>query len=488
MVRAVNPDTDLGLPTWDFDNPVHEKKGIIQEFTFNRKHIESDVAEDRVKFLVRGFSVGNHPKHVWAEIVIDVAHTDGFGDTRVYPEVFMSLFAITDEPVWKRQAQSAYDDYDLVDLASWTGMFSKVTKMAALEHRKGYPLIRVVEREPVPEGQLHKVFPFLQANKNNVIYGPGGIGKSIIANYLATLAVQNKDNHNGLKVNGSPSVLYLDYEDDEEAIGAVHEAISRSMGMDGSEFFFYKKGGPGSLVDNQEELARLCLEQSIDLVVIDSGARACPNAVDDKEVNAYFTALDQLQDVTTLTLCHVSKGRGPEGGPFGSQFWRSNARNAWEVKAEAEPGEDFLEVGMYHTKVNGGAIEKDVGFRIEFSGHPVANRIKFHRVQLSETNLAKNSSPREILKVLLREREFATNGINYRYVPRPMSLEDIYTELREENYLPERGEDSRNKHQQVKNALGWKDKEGQRIFELRDGLYHQVIRQEQGFPYGGNNV
>ena len=203
--------------------------------------------------------------------------------------------------------------------------------------------------------------PLLLEKKPTILYGLGGLGKSLLSQYLACLVAE------GYPVGSlepEPGrVLYLDYEDDADTMADHVSKIHAGLGVeDKSSIFYLPMGQP--LANTLESVHAVVIEKDIQLVVVDSAALAVGSggAQSDEPVLKYFSALRNL-NVTSLTIAHRAKNE--DNGPFGSGFWVNVARNVYRVQAEKE-GDDRLHMGLFNTKSNdkkGGPF----GMRVDFS-------------------------------------------------------------------------------------------------------------------------
>jgi len=101
------------------------------------------------------------------------------------------------------------------------------------------------------------------------------------------------------------------------------------------------------------------------LLIIDSIGGACGGEPESAEVVLrFFTALRSLK-ITPLCVDHIAKV-GVSGTPFGSIYKYNASRNLWEMRKNQEPGEDFIEIGLIHRKINVGKLLPPIGYRFDF--------------------------------------------------------------------------------------------------------------------------
>ena len=195
-----------------------------------------------------------------------------------------------------------------------------------------------------------------------MLFGPGGIGKSYLALFLAMLVQQG-----GRLVGFSGaqgSVLYLDYETDYGDL--VHRARLLRRGhpeLLSAEPFYRRSFLP--IADDLPALHRIVAESQIKLLVIDSLAPACgADLLSPETAIRFFAALRSLR-VASLILAHVPKN-AEEKSIYGSVFFTNLARSVWEMKKVQEAGENVTRIGLYHRKANLGPIQRPIGLKLQF--------------------------------------------------------------------------------------------------------------------------
>ena len=232
------------------------------------------------------------------------------------------------------------------------------------KHREGEP-VRKVGNQPRQEPNRYRLSPILLEGQPNMIYGPGGTGKTTLAVLLA-LQVQAGQGFLGMRPIEGP-VLWLDYETSAEEINGIVKRLKDGMALEPDIEIAYRYCSQ-PVADDIVAIQRMVNETQAQLVVIDSVGTACggePEAAD--VVLKYFLALRSLR-VTTLSLDHVAKenreNRGNRG-PFGSVYKWNACRNIWEaLKSSSDNG--HLVVGLHHRKINAGPLLKPLGFKFTF--------------------------------------------------------------------------------------------------------------------------
>ena len=231
-------------------------------------------------------------------------------------------------------------------------------------YRAGEPVIDLATYE-MEEASGYLVPPLLLYGQANLLFGPGGSGKSYIAAFLSMVVGYGLDNMAGL--SASPGrVLYLDYETSPDEITRRLRSIKLGLDLTGPLPVLYRFLVQ-PLAAEIEVIQRIVVDEGITMVVVDSVGYACGGAPEEA-VNAiaYYGALRSLK-VTTLSVGHVTKD-WKANTPFGSVYWLNGARSAWEVVKSQDSGAESTHIGMLHRKINNGPLHQPFGFEMVFDG------------------------------------------------------------------------------------------------------------------------
>lgn len=251
-----------------------------------------------------------------------------------------------------------------VENIDWVSVIKYVCILTIKEYRKGEPVVQVGQ-EPASMETDYRLYPILEEGEPTTIYGPGGAGKSYLADYIAVLVQMNHPGTaNWLPKSGN--VLYLDWEASESIHNRRIWAIKKGLGITTNETVFYRFCTQ-PLAYDIIEIQHQILEHDIGLVIVDSQVAASSGDIERAEVaSQYYNALRSLRR-TSLTIDHVPKNvESGKAMPFGSVFKWNRSRSLFELKKYQEPGEDTIELGLYHVKHNEGRLIKPFGIRVEF--------------------------------------------------------------------------------------------------------------------------
>lgn len=249
----------------------------------------------------------------------------------------------------------------------WATIIEQACVLVLQSYREGEPVIAVSD-VPDRSRPRHRLGPLLVEGHPNMIFGAGGIGKSLLAQYFAVL-VSTGHQHNGLSpIPGN--VLFLDYETSPEELKERVVAIEAGLGETGFSNVQYRFCVQ-PIANDIELIQRIVSEKEIEFVVVDSMGPACgADPSDPAAVIGYFSALRSLR-VTTLTLDHVAKNAATPT-PYGSVYKTNLCRSVFELRKDQEPGEDTMRLGLFHRKANFGKLIPPMGLVANFTPDTIA--------------------------------------------------------------------------------------------------------------------
>jgi hypothetical protein len=208
----------------------------------------------------------------------------------------------------------------------------------------------------------------IPAHLPTILYGAGGVGKSILAATIA-VAVQH-----GVKVldrlTQQADVLYLDWETDAADIGRRMHAAAAGLGVEHPSLLYASLAHP--LESRLTQLARMVAEEKIGLVIVDSVGMAMgpsPAGGDASEsAIRFFGALRRL-GTGVLAIDHISgddmrRGGKGAGKPYGSVYKWNITRNAFELREARDPDMHGVHLLLKHRKTNIGSRQSDMPLRL----------------------------------------------------------------------------------------------------------------------------
>lgn len=267
-----------------------------------------------------------------------------------------------------------------------------------IEHQNAPVPITPLQPKPVRPSQQYLIEGILPKGKATILYGAGGVGKSILA---ATMAVCVQTGRRFLGLAGTQAeVLYLDWETDEEDIAARVQAVSHGMALPMPALRYSSLVRP--IEEQAPSLARVVAEQGIGLVVIDSVGMAMSSARDGGDPSdtaiRFFRALRSL-NAAILAIDHVSGDdmrRKGAAKPYGSVYKWNSARNAYELRERKEPDRQGSHLLLKHRKTNLGRLLPDLPLRLQWD--EAAGMATFQRERFEPESV--QPLPEQILDIL----------------------------------------------------------------------------------------
>lgn len=255
-----------------------------------------------------------------------------------------------------------------LDEAAWSDRIESMSVNVLKLYRTGEPVLNL--REVVqPESLSYRVNPYAFEGQANLIYGAGGLGKSMFGANMAVI-VGGGVIDSGMEAEPG-RVLYLDWETDAFELHNRVRLISEGACLVNVPDIYYRFCS-APLASDIHWIRRIVLDHNIQFVIVDSAGPACggnPEAAD--ATLQFFAALRSLR-VTSLIIAHVSKNGNSEKGPFGSVYWMNMSRNVWELKKSQDSDSEALDIALIHRKVNNGKLLKPRGYRVNFSHESIA--------------------------------------------------------------------------------------------------------------------
>lgn len=234
-------------------------------------------------------------------------------------------------------------------------LLEEVCQRVLKAERHGEPavLLRDVPR-PAPDATLDIHGLRLPTAHPSIVFGDGGSAKSLLALWaLGTLAQRGR------------RVGFFDWELD----AGQHRARLERLFPEAMPAVQYVRCDR-PLVHEVDRLRAIVADDRLDYAVLDSVGFACAGPPEAAEHALAFARAARQLGIGTLQIAHVRQERPTEANdsrPFGSSFWHNSARATWFTKlADTSPDGHRLTIGLYPRKNNLGALDRAVGFVVEF--------------------------------------------------------------------------------------------------------------------------
>jgi len=225
----------------------------------------------------------------------------------------------------------------------WVSIIEPACRQTIEAIRRGTPAVLLRSR-PAPPVR-HLVTPVLLENQVNVIFGPPGTLKSLIAAVIARV-VAIKGQIVGLTATRQGPVMVVD----GEANLTEWEGRDYLLGQSDS----WRTDG------------------SIYYLIVDSFGMAAGS--EPEGADAAIRLLSTLRGlgpfVTILLICHVSQASAEQKAgatkPYGSIYVQALGRSIWEVRRDEEGGDQVV-VSLYHRKCNVTKLHAPIALRFHFA-------------------------------------------------------------------------------------------------------------------------
>lgn len=278
----------------------------------------------------------------------------------------------------------------------WSTVLEELCLRIIQADRAGQPAVMMGKPKPEYRRDLmYNIDGLMLLQKHpTIIFGGPETNKSYIAlRALGKLAEQGKN------------VMYVDWElglDD-------HEFRLSELFPDGAPPVEYMRSYR-PLTEEVERIQQAVRDNKIDYIAFDSAGFGCGGAPESAETTlAYFRAVRKI-GVGSLHIAHNPKpdpnGKPNDQEPFGSRFWKANARLMWYVAADESTTNPRL-VAMYCRKANLDRRPSPVAYRFHWTDYGTC---VFSRTSIMESQeLSEGMSVRErIYQVLTQGRKSVT--------------------------------------------------------------------------------
>jgi hypothetical protein len=261
----------------------------------------------------------------------------------------------------------------------WQHHLEHVAVLVNAEQQRPVPVLEL-SGLPLPDPQRFDIPGLLARGKANILYGPGGTGKSVLALRMAGSVATGVECF-GFDVYRTGPVLYLDWEDDADTLVSRLDAVSIGMGLNRRFDLGYKcLRGRGPYERHAADVRYAVEQDGISLVIFDSTAMAMAGSTAGDGADGAIKFMDLVSQLgaTALLIDHIASDdiKHGEGAPkpYGSVFKVNAARNMWEVRPW-KPG-DLTGMTLRHRKTNVGPPMPDADVSVTWTD----GSIRFRRV------------------------------------------------------------------------------------------------------------
>ena len=244
----------------------------------------------------------------------------------------------------------------------WPAILESLSRLTVAHSRSGDPVSNLKDYLWRP-GTQWVLRPFILDGQPTILFGAGGLGKSILALAMMLALESHKPVLPGTAPESGHHGLYLDWEDTEYQHGERYRQLCAGSTLDPANYALYHLRCAGPISDQAQRIHHQIAESNATFLVIDSAGMACGGEPEKSEAALMFFAALRTFRVPALIIAHQTK-QASRGLPFGSVMWHNAARMTWEIASKQRFGRDGLNVALTNRKSNVSALLGTIGFSI----------------------------------------------------------------------------------------------------------------------------
>lgn len=255
------------------------------------------------------------------------------------------------------------------------------------------------------------LWPFLVKHENNMIFAPGGGGKSYLALlWLIMLEYPLTNNPFGWTITNKPtSCLYWDWE---RSLNTQKWRMNRLLnGLDipvlgtGRVALHYDR--VHQPLKQQVRNAQYQINKTkAGLFIVDSAGMACGagNMNETGPAQNTFDALGALHDtngnpMTTLILAHTSKDPNTsKKTPYGNAYWSNECSSIWELEPVTDADHNIKTITLKCHKHNDYAWQKDIGLTFTMDADAAYYSLCEPPIKTEKTNSLVNQAANVLMR------------------------------------------------------------------------------------------
>lgn len=225
------------------------------------------------------------------------------------------------------------------------------------------------------------LWPFLLRRENNMIYGPGGGGKSILALlWLALMEGAIIHNQFGWILHDKPlSIVYLDWERSLSTHSFRMAGILTGLGYPtiGPQIPLNYHRCRAPLPQYIREIQSLINQHKAEGIIVDSAGVASGGDMNSTEpALKFFNGLSRLtsfdgQPLTSLIVSHEAKNiETNRKSPYGNVYWRNECSSVWQILPAEDSEHNLSRLTLRCDKHNDYSWQTDIGLEVSFNANP----------------------------------------------------------------------------------------------------------------------
>jgi hypothetical protein len=259
-----------------------------------------------------------------------------------------------------------------VTTIDWELIIPRICHETMDHHKQDDCIIDLSTIEGTKQTTRWSIEPLILRDQLNVLFGPPGSCKSLIALWLSGLLTYGAEDlpftEAGVRVyDQCDSVLYLDWESSKEIAWE-----NRMKLFPDSSIFYRRIRSPLAVAIDIIRVQIDSIEQKsnkkIGGVIIDSLGPACGG-----DLNASSSAIECMEAIgslglTSLIIAHPAKNSEKNSRSIiGSYAFSALSRNTWEVENYQEVENQFCDISLFHHKNNLGKKYPSLSLRVHYA-------------------------------------------------------------------------------------------------------------------------
>lgn len=253
---------------------------------------------------------------------------------------------------------------------NWPEILETLSRLTVAHSRTGDPVSDLKEYLKRP-GSQWVLRPFILEDQPTILFGAGGLGKSILA--LAMMLGLESDNAilPGTASQPGHHGLYLDWEDTAYQHGERYRQLCAGKGLKPKDYDLLHLRCTGTITEEGQRIHHQIADSAATYLIVDSAGLACGGEPEKSEAALMFFATLRTFKLPALVIAHQTKGNS-RGMPFGSVFWSNAARMTWEIASKQRPGGTGLQVSLTNCKSNVSSLLGSIGYNIAWTSDSIA--------------------------------------------------------------------------------------------------------------------
>jgi len=285
-----------------------------------------------------------------------------------------------------------------VEGTPWDTMFDQLSDGVETRARRGEEVKELWTSDEIPDLEF-LLEPVLIKGVPSIIFGEKGVAKSTLTHIIyLCLMLPWVDNPLGFTApRRSVKTMILDYESPGYIAQRNVKRLQEGMGLPPIPLWHRRCTMP--LSQEIEQVANHIADRKIEVLIIDSLARACGGDLNKTEpANAFFEALAKL-NVTSLIVAQTSKDtESKRKTVFGSSLFTYYARSIFELCLSDYTGDDTIDIALFHRWANYSKRYPEMGFHLNYNGTHTTIESQAVSFQDFKAKVSIRSSILELLK------------------------------------------------------------------------------------------